>query len=140
MQVATLAYDRLNPAVRAKVDALIKPNPDYSKWVDGVADADRDREADGSASSLKPVDLVVDRVDIRLRIAGGLCRDDRILDVALGLARQGPVHGRVLDDRSAALQLDVCRAEHERGIWVVPGPVRRRRWSSTRAIPCESGK
>ena len=39
------AYDRLDPAVRTKVDALIKLNPDYSKWIGGVADADRDRFA-----------------------------------------------------------------------------------------------
>ena len=35
MQIAAVAYDRLDPAVRAKVDALIKLNPGYSKWVDG---------------------------------------------------------------------------------------------------------
>jgi hypothetical protein len=46
-----LAYDRLDPAVRAKVDALIKLNPDYSKWIDGVADANRDRFAFVHAST-----------------------------------------------------------------------------------------
>jgi hypothetical protein len=51
MQSAAVAYDRLDPAVRAKVDALIKLNPDYSKWVDGIADADRDRFAFVHAST-----------------------------------------------------------------------------------------
>jgi S1/P1 Nuclease len=50
-QIAAVAYERLDPAVRAKVDALIKLNPDYSKWVDGVADADRDRSAFVHAST-----------------------------------------------------------------------------------------
>jgi hypothetical protein len=35
MQIAALAYDRLDPAVRAKVDARIKLNSDYSKRVEG---------------------------------------------------------------------------------------------------------
>ena len=35
MQVAAFAYDRLTPAVRAKVDALIKLNPQYESWVAG---------------------------------------------------------------------------------------------------------
>ena len=52
MQIAALAYDRLDPAVRTKVDGLIKLNPDYSKWIDGVADADRDRFAFVRASTL----------------------------------------------------------------------------------------
>ena len=51
MQIAAVAYDRLDPAVRAKVDALIKLNPDYSKWIGGVADADRDRFAFVHAST-----------------------------------------------------------------------------------------
>ena len=51
MQIAAIAYDRLDPAVRAKVNALIKLNSDYSKWVDGVADADRDRFAFVHAST-----------------------------------------------------------------------------------------
>lgn len=40
MQIAAVAYDRLEPAVREKVDALIKLNPDYSTWVAGYP-ADR---------------------------------------------------------------------------------------------------
>jgi S1/P1 Nuclease len=51
MQIAALAYDRLDPAVRTKVDGLIKLNPDYSKWIDGVADADRGRFAFVHAST-----------------------------------------------------------------------------------------
>jgi hypothetical protein len=51
MQIAAVAYDHLDPAVRAKVEALIKLNPDYSKWIGGVADADRDRFAFVHAST-----------------------------------------------------------------------------------------
>jgi hypothetical protein len=51
MQIAALAYDRLDPTVRAKVDALIQLNPDYSKSVDGVADADKPRFAFVHAST-----------------------------------------------------------------------------------------
>ena len=51
MQIAAVAYDRLDPAVRAKVDALIKLNPDYSKWIGGVAEANRDRFAFVHAST-----------------------------------------------------------------------------------------
>jgi hypothetical protein len=51
MQIAAVAYDRLDPAVRVKVDALIKLNPDYSKWIGGVADANRDRFAFVHAST-----------------------------------------------------------------------------------------
>jgi hypothetical protein len=51
MQIAAVAYERLDPAVRAKVDALIKLNPDYSKWIGGVADANRDRFAFVHAST-----------------------------------------------------------------------------------------
>jgi hypothetical protein len=36
MQIAAVAYDKLTPAVREKVDALIKLNPDYQSWVAGV--------------------------------------------------------------------------------------------------------
>jgi len=39
MQVAYLAYQRLDPAVKEKADALLKLNPDYSKWVAGAPDA-----------------------------------------------------------------------------------------------------
>lgn len=35
MQVAAVAYERLTPAVRAKVDALIKLNPQYPSWASG---------------------------------------------------------------------------------------------------------
>ena len=36
MQIAALAYDRLDPVVRAKVDALIRLNPDYSNGLTGL--------------------------------------------------------------------------------------------------------
>jgi hypothetical protein len=35
MQIAAVAYDRLTPAVRAKVDTLIKLNPEYPSWIAG---------------------------------------------------------------------------------------------------------
>jgi len=33
MQIAAVAYDRLTPAVREKVDALINLNPEYASWI-----------------------------------------------------------------------------------------------------------
>ena len=51
MQIAAVAYDHLDPAVPARVDALIKLNPDYAKWIGGVADAGRDRFAFVRAST-----------------------------------------------------------------------------------------
>ncbi len=38
MTVAAYAYARLDPLVREQVDALLKLNPSYSRWVDGVSD------------------------------------------------------------------------------------------------------
>ncbi len=35
MQIAAVAYDRLTPAVRERVDFLIKLNPEYASWVAG---------------------------------------------------------------------------------------------------------
>jgi hypothetical protein len=67
MQIAAVAYDRLDPAVRARVDGLIKLNPDYSKWIDGVADADRDRfafvHASNWADDIKGEDVYTDSGD-----------------------------------------------------------------------------
>jgi hypothetical protein len=37
MIVAAVAYDRLEPAVRDRVDVLLKLNPQYGSWVRGVA-------------------------------------------------------------------------------------------------------
>jgi hypothetical protein len=34
--VAAIAYDRLNPNTRARVDALIKAHPDYPSWINGA--------------------------------------------------------------------------------------------------------
>ena len=39
MQIAAVAYDRLTPAVRAKVDQLIRLNPQYPSWVAGTPEA-----------------------------------------------------------------------------------------------------
>ena len=38
MQIAYLAYKRLDPAVKDRVDALLKLNPDYSNWICGAPD------------------------------------------------------------------------------------------------------
>jgi S1/P1 Nuclease len=35
MQIAAVAYDRLTPSVREKVDFLIRLNPEYASWVAG---------------------------------------------------------------------------------------------------------
>jgi hypothetical protein len=69
-QIAAVAYDRPDPAVRAKVDALIKLNPDYSKWIGGVADANPERFAFVHASTwaddIKGEDGYTDSGDTRL--------------------------------------------------------------------------
>ena len=36
MQIAAVAYDRLTPAVREKVDFFIKLNPEYASWISGL--------------------------------------------------------------------------------------------------------
>ena len=38
MQIAYLAYKRLDPAVKDRVDVLLKLNPDYSNWISGAPD------------------------------------------------------------------------------------------------------
>jgi hypothetical protein len=38
MQIAYLAYQKLTPSVRDRVDALLKLNVDYEKWTCGVSD------------------------------------------------------------------------------------------------------
>jgi hypothetical protein len=45
MTVAAIAYQRLTPAARTKVDALLKLNPEYGRWVAGVSEENRDRIA-----------------------------------------------------------------------------------------------
>ncbi len=45
MTVAAIAYRRLTPAVRKKVNALLKLNPDYGQWVAGASAENRDRIA-----------------------------------------------------------------------------------------------
>lgn len=39
MQIAYLAWKRLDPAVQDRADALLKLNPDYANWVAGVPEA-----------------------------------------------------------------------------------------------------
>ncbi|MGJ5176529.1 S1/P1 nuclease [Bradyrhizobium oligotrophicum] len=38
MQVAYLAYKRLDPAVKDKIDVLLRMNPDYSSWIASAPD------------------------------------------------------------------------------------------------------
>ena len=38
MQIAYLAYKRLDPAIKDRVDVLLKLNPDYSNWISGAPD------------------------------------------------------------------------------------------------------
>lgn len=45
MQIAALAYDQLDPAVRDKVDNLIELNSSYPAWTAGVAEADKAKAA-----------------------------------------------------------------------------------------------
>src|SRR5271166_7193431 len=58
----------------------------------------------------KPADNVVDRLGVRLGVAGARSREQRVLDIALGFARQGPVHRRVVIDHAAA-EVDLSRAQ-----------------------------
>jgi hypothetical protein len=50
MVVAEVAWQKLTPATRAKVSALLKRNPDYAKWLHGVPANRRDELAFLSAS------------------------------------------------------------------------------------------
>ena len=45
MTVAAVAYKKLTPAVRKKVDALVKLNPDYAGWVANASAGNRDQVA-----------------------------------------------------------------------------------------------
>jgi hypothetical protein len=47
MTVAYIAYQRLSSTSKARVDALLTRNPDYSTWVMAIPDtpANRDRRA-----------------------------------------------------------------------------------------------
>jgi hypothetical protein len=45
MLVAAVAYERLDPAVRRRVAALLRRNPSYPQWVQGVSAAERTRTA-----------------------------------------------------------------------------------------------
>src|SRR5215510_9431061 len=38
MQIANLAYNRLDAPVQVKVDALLRLNSDYAKWTSGAPD------------------------------------------------------------------------------------------------------
>jgi hypothetical protein len=45
MMTAAVAWDQMTPAARKRVAELLKMNPDYDSWVQGVADADKDKTA-----------------------------------------------------------------------------------------------
>jgi hypothetical protein len=45
MQIAALAYERLTPQAKARVDALVKLNPDYPSWIGGLPPEQRDELA-----------------------------------------------------------------------------------------------
>lgn len=45
MTVAAVAWDQLTPAVHARATALLKLNPRYSIWINGISAADRDEVA-----------------------------------------------------------------------------------------------
>jgi hypothetical protein len=45
MTVAAVAYKKLRPGVRMKVDALVRLNPDYPGWVTNVSAGNRDQVA-----------------------------------------------------------------------------------------------
>ncbi|HEV2700910.1 MAG TPA: S1/P1 nuclease [Steroidobacteraceae bacterium] len=42
MTVAAVAWQHLRPAARTRVSQLLRLNPDYARWIDGVATQDRD--------------------------------------------------------------------------------------------------
>lgn len=45
MEVAALAWERLSPPTRTRIEALLKLNPSYSEWVANVDEKDRGRTA-----------------------------------------------------------------------------------------------
>jgi S1/P1 Nuclease len=48
--ISLLAYQRLTPAVRQRIDGLLAKHPDYSKWTEGVPAGQRGRAAFLAAS------------------------------------------------------------------------------------------
>jgi hypothetical protein len=45
MLVAAVAYERLTPAVRQRVAVLLRSNPSYRQWVQGIRGSERTRTA-----------------------------------------------------------------------------------------------
>lgn len=45
MMTAAVAWDQMTPAARKRVAELLKKNPDFDTWVQGVPDADKDKTA-----------------------------------------------------------------------------------------------
>jgi len=74
MQIAYLAYKRLDPAVRDKADALLRLNPDYPSWTAGAPD-------DATARRNAFIHAATWPDDIKLKPDYG---DDRITDPAAG--------------------------------------------------------
>src|SRR5256885_16082837 len=50
MMTAAVAWDQMTPAARKRVAELLKKNPDFDTWVQGVQDADKDKTAFVQAS------------------------------------------------------------------------------------------
>ena len=48
--ISALVYQRMTPAVRQRIDALLAKHPDYPKWTEGVPEADRGHAAFLAAS------------------------------------------------------------------------------------------
>jgi hypothetical protein len=51
MTVAAVAYSKLTPSTKDKVASLLRRNPDYANWIEGVPAADRDRVAFAMAAT-----------------------------------------------------------------------------------------
>ena len=48
--IALIAYERLTPVTKQRVDQLLARHPDYPKWIAGITTADRGRAAFLAAS------------------------------------------------------------------------------------------
>ena len=51
MQIAAVAFERLDPPVKKEVTALLRLNPDYHTWTEGVPEDQKDRAASIRAST-----------------------------------------------------------------------------------------
>ncbi|MGY3116186.1 hypothetical protein ACVWXQ_000121 [Bradyrhizobium sp. S3.14.4] len=74
MQIAYLAYKRLDPAIKDKIDGLLKLNPDYQVWTCGAQD-------EASRRTYAFVHAVTWADDIKTKSE---YREDRITDATAG--------------------------------------------------------